>query len=176
MQRLFDLTERNFGGVDVVVNNAGIARVAPFKDMKDEDFIRMMDVNVKGGFFVLREAARRVREGGRIISLSSSVTEFRQPAYGPYSATKSALQMFSSSLAKELSGRNISVNAIAPGVVNTTLFTNGKTKEEIAGYVGRTPHKRLGEPADIAALISALVSADGFWVNGQTVYVNGGIV
>jgi len=176
VKRLFDETERAFGGVDVVVSNAGIMRLAPFRDMSDADFSRMVDVNQKGSFYVLREAARRVRDGGRIIALSSSITQLRTPTYGPYAATKAAQELFANILAKELEGRLISVNAIAPGVVNTTLFTDGKTPEQIAGFAARTPHKRLGEPSEIADVIAALCSADCAWINGQTVFANGGIV
>ena len=174
--RLFDSAERSFGGIDVVVSNAGIMRLAPFSEMTDADFTRMFDVNVKGSFLVLREAARRVREGGRIIALSSSITQLRSPTYGPYAASKGAQELFANVLAKELAGRRISVNAVAPGVVNTPLFTDGKTAQQIAGFAERTPHKRLGEPTDIADVISALCSADGWWVNGQTIFANGGIV
>jgi len=176
VRRLFDENDGAFGGVDVVVSNAGIMRLAPFGDMTDEDFSRMVDVNQKGSFFVLREAARRVRDGGRIIALSSSITQLRSPTYGPYAATKAAQELFANVLAKELEGRMISVNALAPGVVNTTLFTDGKTPEQIAGFAARTPHKRLGEPSDIANTIAALCSSDGAWINGQTVFANGGIV
>lgn len=176
VQRLFDENNRAFGGVDVVVSNAGIMRLAPFRDMSDADFNRMVDVNQKGSFYVLREAARRVRDGGRIIALSSSITQLRSPTYGPYAATKAAQELYANVLAKELEGRMISVNAIAPGLVNTTLFTDGKTREQIAGFTARTPHKRLGEPADIADAIAALCSGDGAWINGQTVFANGGIV
>jgi 3-oxoacyl-[acyl-carrier protein] reductase len=176
VQRLFDANEQAFGGVDVVVSNAGIMRLAPFRDMTDADFSRMVDVNQKGSFYVLREAARRVRDGGRIIALSSSITLLRSPTYGPYAATKAAQELFANVLAKELEGRMISVNAMAPGVVNTTLFTDGKTPEQIAGFAARTPHKRLGEPEDIADTIAALCGADGTWINGQTVFANGGIV
>lgn len=176
VRRLFDENEGAFGGVDVVVSNAGIMRLAPFRDMTDEDFSRMVDVNQKGSFFVLREAARRVRDGGRIIALSSSITQLRSPTYGPYAVTKAAQELFANVLAKELEGRMISVNALAPGVVNTTLFTDGKTPEQIAGFAARTPHKRLGEPSDIANTIAALCSSDGAWINGQTVFANGGIV
>ncbi len=176
VRRLFDVTERSFGGIDVVVNNAGIMRLAPFSAMTDADFDRMFEVNVKGGFNVLREAARRVRDGGRIISMSSSITLLRSPTYGPYAATKAAQEIYSNVLAKELESRMISVNTVAPGVVNTPLFTNGKTEQQIAGFAQRTPHKRLGEPADIANVVSALCSEDGGWVNGQTVFANGGIV
>lgn len=176
VQRLFDENHRAFGGIDVVVSNAGIMRLAPFRDMTDADFSRMVDVNQKGSFFVLREAARRVRDGGRIIALSSSITQMRSPTYGPYAASKAAQEMFVNVLAKELEGRMISVNAIAPGVVNTPLFTDGKTQQQIAGFAARTPHKRLGEPSDIADVIAALCSGDGAWINGQTVFANGGIV
>ncbi|WP_163269968.1 SDR family oxidoreductase [Chelativorans alearense] len=174
--RLFEENERAFGGVDVVVSNAGIMRLAPFSNMADADFSRMVDVNQKGSFYVLREAARRVRDGGRIIALSSSITQLRSPTYGPYAATKAAQDLFANVLAKELEGRMISVNAMAPGVVNTTLFTDGKTPEQIAGFAARTPHKRIGEPSDIADVIAALCSGDGAWINGQTVFANGGIV
>jgi len=174
--RLFDANQRAFGGVDVVVNNAGIMNLAPFASMTDEAFNRMIDVNLKGGFYVLRQAANRVRDGGRIISLSSSIIELRSPTYGPYTATKGANSYYSNILAKELAGRNISVNAIAPGLVNTTLFTDGKTPEVIDGFVQRTPHKRLGEPEDIANVIGTLCSGDGGWINGQTVFANGGVV
>jgi 3-oxoacyl-[acyl-carrier protein] reductase len=176
VRRLFDACDRAFGGVDVVVSNAGIMRLAPFGQMTDEDFTRMLDVNQKGSFFVLREAARRVRDGGRIIALSSSITELRTPTYGPYAATKGAQEIYANILAKELAGRMISVNAIAPGVVNTPLFTDGKTQEQLKGFMERTPHKRLGEPEDIAAVIGALCRGDAAWINGQTVFANGGIV
>jgi 3-oxoacyl-[acyl-carrier protein] reductase len=176
VRRLFDVTDRAFGGVDVVVANAGIMRLAPFADMTDEDFDRMVAVNLKGGFNTLREAARRVREGGRIFTTSSSITTLRSPTYGPYAATKGSMELFANILAKELQGRMVSVNAIAPGVVATSLFLDGKTEQQVAGFVQRTPHGRLGEPADIAAAISLLCSQDDWWVNGQTVFANGGIV
>jgi 3-oxoacyl-[acyl-carrier protein] reductase len=176
VRRLFDATQNAFGGIDVVVSSAGIMRLATIGDMSDDDFGRMLDVNQKGGFYVLREAARRVRDGGRIITLSSSITQLRTPTYGPYAATKGAQELFANVLAKELAGRKISVNAVAPGAVNTPLFTDGKTAEQIQGFVERTPHKRLGEPSDIADAIAALCSGDGAWINGQTIFVNGGIV
>lgn len=176
VRRLFDETERAYGGVDVVVSNASIMRLAPFSDMTDADLDRMIDVNQKGSFYVLREAARRVRDGGRIIALSSSITLLRSPTYGAYAATKAAQEIFANVLAKELAGRRISVNALAPGVVNTSLFTDGKTADQIDAFVQRTPHRRLGEPSDIAGAIAALCSADGWWVNGQTIFANGGIV
>ena len=176
IRRLFDAGEAAFGRPDVVVANAGIMRLAPFSTMKDDDFNRMIDVNLKGGFYTMREGARRVRDRGRIITFSSSITQLRTPTYGPYAASKSAQELYANVLAKELAGRMISVNAIAPGLVNTTLFTDGKTQQEIAGFIQRTPHKRLAEPADIANVIAALCGDDGWWVSGQTVFANGGIV
>ena len=162
--------------MDVVVSNAGIMRLAPFAKMSDQDFERMMDVNIKGSFNVLREAARRIRDGGRILTLSSSITQLRSATYGPYAASKAAQEMYAGVLAKELGARNVSVNAIAPGLVNTTLFTDGKTKEQIQGFIDRTPLGRLGEPEDIANAVSTLVRGEGGWVTGQVVFVNGGVV
>lgn len=176
VRRLFDEHDRAFGGVDVVVANAGVMRLAPFADMTDEDFDLMFAVNAKGSFNTLREAARRVRDGGRVITLSSTQTQIRAATYGPYGSTKAVQEVYASALAKELSGRMISVNAVGPGAVNTTLFTNGKTQEQIAGFAERTPHLRLGEPSDIADSIAALCGPDGFWINGQTVFNNGGLV
>lgn len=176
VRRLFDHHDRSFGGVDVVVSNAGIMRLAPFAQMRDEDFDRMFAVNAKGSFNVLREGARRVRDGGRILMLSSSITQLRSPTYGPYAATKMAQDMYAGALAKELGERRIAVNAVAPGVVNTTLFTNGKSAQDIQGFVERTPLGRLGEPEDIARTVSALVGQGGAWVSGQTVFANGALV
>jgi 3-oxoacyl-[acyl-carrier protein] reductase len=176
VRRLFDACEKAFGRVDVVVSNAAIMRLAPVASMTDEDFIRMLDINQKGSFFVLREAARRVRDGGRIITLSSSITELRSPTYAAYAATKSAQSQFANILAKELAGRGISVNAVAPGLVETSLFTDGKSAAQIQEFANRTPLKRLGTPDDIAAVIAALCTDEGGWINGQTVFANGGIV
>lgn len=173
---LFDEHEKTFSGVDVVVANAGIMHLAPMAQMSDADFDRMFAVNAKGSFNTLREAARRVRDGGRIVTLSSSITQLHTATYGPYAATKMAQDMYAAVLAKELGGHQISVNALAPGVVNTTLFTDGKSAEQIAGFAARTPHQRLAEPTDIADVIAALCGGDGDWINGQTVFANGGIV
>ncbi len=175
VRALFDAGEEAFGGIDVVVANAGVMHLAPFADMSDEDVRHMIDVNVLGSFHTLREAARRVRDGGRIFALSSTITRFRTETYGPYAASKMAQELYATVLAKELAGRNITVNAMAPGVVNTTLFTDGKTEEQIAAFAPRTPHGRIGEPEDIANVISLLCSGNGHWVNGQAVYANGGI-
>lgn len=176
VRRLFDVAEREFGGVDVAVANAGIMNLAPFSEMTDEDFDAMVDTNVKGSFNTLREAARRLRDGGRIIATSSSIVQLRSPTYGPYAASKGSMEIYANILAKELAGRKISVNAIAPGLVATSLFLDGKTDAQVAGFAQRTPHGRIGEPEDIAAMVAFLCSPDGWWVNGQTLYTNGGVV
>lgn len=176
VRRLFDENDKAFGGVDVVVANAGIIRQTPMSEMTDENFNRLIDVNMKGGFYTMREAARRVRDHGRILTLSSTVAHARLPASGPYGATKAAQEIYANVLAKELAGRMISVNAIAPGPVNTTLFTDINNAQVIAGFVQRTPHHRLGEPEDIANVIAVLCSSDGMWVSGQTILANGGLI
>jgi len=172
VRALFDANNEAFGGVDVVVNNAGIMNMATFAEMTDEAFDRMIATNLKGGFNVLREAARRTRDGGRIISLSSTSITQKRPTHGPYAATKAAQEMFSGSLAKELAGRRISVNAIAPGPTNTSLLDIPPPLRQQAASM--TPYGRIGEPEDIANAISALCSSEGEWINGQLVFANGG--
>ncbi|WP_299177311.1 SDR family oxidoreductase [uncultured Brevundimonas sp.] len=171
---LFDANDEAFGGVDVVVNNAGIMNVGPFAQMTDAAFDRMIATNVKGSFNVLREAARRTRDGGRIISLSSSITLQRPAMGGVYAATKATQDFYTSALAKELAGRKISVNAVAPGAVDTQLLRQ-HGDAALAGIPAMTPHGRIGLPEDIANTIAALCSGDGEWINGQVVYSNGGI-
>ena len=174
VKALFDANDEAFGGVDVVVSNAGIMNAVPFAAMTDDAFDRMIATNMKGSFNVLREAARRTRDGGRIITLSSSSTIAKHPGQGPYAATKAAQAMYSGSLAKELAGRSISVNALAPGPTNTDLFRAPPELRKQAA--DRTPYGRLGEPEDVANAIAALCSGDGEWINGQLVYANGGFL
>lgn len=174
VQALFDAHDAAFGGVDVVISNAGIMNTAPFAHMTDEAFDRMIATNIKGGFNVLREAARRTRDGGRIISLSSTSIRAKHPAAGVYAATKAAQEMYSGALAKELAGRRISVNALAPGPTNTTLFR--ATPEQRAMAVGMIPYGRIGEPEDVANAIAMLCAGDGEWINGQLVFANGGFM
>lgn len=171
---LFDANDEAFGGVDVVVNNAGIMNVGPFAQMTDAAFDRMIATNVKGSFNVLREAARRTRDGGRIISLSSSIIKTPPPGTAAYAATKAAQVLYSSVLAKELAGRNISVNAVAPGAVDTQLLRQ-HGEEALRGIPEQTPLGRLGLPDDIANIIALLCSQDGAWIDGQNVFANGGL-
>lgn len=174
VKALFDANDEAFGGVDVVINNAGIMNVGPFAQMTDEAFDRMMATNVKGSFNVLREASRRVRDGGRIISLSSSIIKMNPPATAAYAATKAAQEIYSSVLAKELGGRNISVNAISPGAVDTQLLRQ-HGEEALRGIPEATPLRRLGQPEDIANIIGLLCTQDGAWIDGQNIFANGGI-
>jgi 3-oxoacyl-[acyl-carrier protein] reductase len=173
---MFDIAERTFRGVDVLVNNAGIMLLSNLADMDDAAFERQVSVNLKGTFNTLREAARRLRGGGRIINFSSSVVGLLQPTYGVYAATKAAVEAMTSVLAKELRGRDITVNAIAPGPTATDLFLTGKSPDLVQRLAKLAPLERLGEPDDIARAVSFLAGADGAWVNGQTLRVNGGVI
>lgn len=174
--RLFDTAEAAFGGVDVLVNNAGVMRLAAIGESDDALFDRQIAVNLKGTFNTLREASRRLRDGGRIINVSSSVTGLLQPTYGVYAATKAAVEAMTSILAKELRGRNITVNAVAPGPTATKLFLDGKPPEVVERLSKMAPLERLGRPEDIAAAVAFLAGPDGAWVNGQTLRANGGII
>lgn len=173
---MFDAAEAAFGGVDVLVNNAGIMALAAIADTDDASFERQMNVNLKGTFNTLREASRRLRDGGRIINLSSSVVGLLQPTYGVYAATKAAVEAMTSVLAKELRGRSITVNAVAPGPTATDLFLKGKPEELVERLAKLAPLERLGQPADIAAAVAFLAGPDGAWINGQTLRANGGII
>ena len=174
--RMFDEAIARFGGVDVLVNNAGIMNLAPLAEADDKMFDQQVAINLKGVFNCLREAAKRMRDGGRIISSSSSVVGLYQPTYGVYAATKAAVEAMTHILSKELGERRINVNAIAPGPTATELFLEGKPKEVVDRIADMTPLGRLGEVDDIARAVSFLAGPDGEWVNGQVLRVNGGIV
>ena len=176
MAALFERGEQAFGGLDVLVNNAGIMKLAPLAQADDALFDQTIAINLKGVFNGLREAARRLRDGGRIISFSSSVVGLYQPGYAVYAATKAGVEAMTHVLAKELGPRRITVNAVAPGPVATELFLVGKSDGDIAPIIGRTPLGRLGEPEDVAGVVSILAGADGGWINGQVLRANGGIV
>jgi 3-oxoacyl-[acyl-carrier protein] reductase len=173
---MFDAAEAAFGGVDVLVNNAGIMQLSTISDTEDASFSRQIDVNLKGTFNTLREAARRLRDGGRIINFSSSVVGLLQPTYGVYAATKAAVEAMSGILTKELRGRGITVNAVAPGPTATDLFLKGKPQEVVDRLAKLAPLERLGQPADIANAVAFLAGPDGAWINGQTLRANGGII
>lgn len=176
VRRMFDAAETAFGGVDVLVNNAGIMQLSSIADADDASFDRMIAVNLKGTFNGLREAARRLRNGGRIVNFSTSVVGLKLENYGVYAATKAAVETMTAILSKELRGRNITVNAVAPGPTATDLFLSGKSPELIERMSRMAPLERLGQPADIADTVAFLAGPDGGWINGQVLRANGGIV
>jgi 3-oxoacyl-[acyl-carrier protein] reductase len=176
VKRMFDATEAAFGGVDVLVNNAGIMRLSPLGEASDELVDSQIAINLKGTINTLREAARRLRDGGRVVNLSSSVVGLSMPGYGPYIATKAAVEGLTRVLANELRGRNITVNAVAPGPTATALFLDGKSPELIDRMAKMNPLERLGTPDDIAAAVAFLVGPDGGWINGQVLRANGGMI
>jgi len=173
---LFDAAAQAFGGVDAIVNNAGIMKLAPIAETDDALFDRHLAINLKGVFNCLREGAHRIREGGRIVSFSSSVVGFYQPTYGAYAASKAGMEALTHILAKELGPRKITVNAIAPGPVATSLFLDDKTDEQIAQVTRMIPLGRLAEPEDIAAAVAMLLGPDSHWITGQVIRANGGAI
>ncbi|WP_292322458.1 SDR family oxidoreductase [Mesorhizobium sp.] len=176
MAALFDAAEKAFGGVDILVNNAGMMKLSPIAETEEAQFERQLVVNLGGPFRGMREAARRLNDGGRIINFSSSVVGFYQPAYGVYAATKAGVEAMTHILAKELGPRRITVNAVAPGPIDTELFTDGKSAAQIEAITKLVPLGRLGQPDDIAGLVAFLAGPDSQWVNGQIIRANGGAI
>ena len=176
MSAMFDAVIAKLGGVDVLVNNAGIMKLAPLVETDDASFDEQIAVNLKGVFNGLRLAAKHLRDGGRIVNFSSSIVGLYHPTYAVYAATKAATEAMTHVLSKELGKRAITVNAIAPGPVDTALFTKDKDKATIDRIIGLTPLGRLGQPEDIARAVSFLAGPEGGWVNGQVLRANGGII
>jgi 3-oxoacyl-[acyl-carrier protein] reductase len=176
VREMFETIVSKFGGVDILVNNAGIMTLSNIADTDDASFDKQIAINLKGTFNTLREGAKRLRSGGRIINFSSSVVGLLQPTYAVYAGTKAAVEAMTSVLAKELRGRNITVNAIAPGPTATDLFLKGKPQAVIDHLAKLAPLERLGEPDDIARAVSFLAGPDGAWINGQVLRANGGII
>lgn len=172
---VFDRAEREFGGVDVVVNAAGVMNPGtPLVDLSLDEFDRVHRTNVRGAFVVAQQAARRLRRGGAIINFSSSVTRLQQPGYTAYGSSKGAVETMTLILARELRGRDITVNAVAPGPTATDLFLANNSQEAIDRLAAAPPLERLGQPGDIAEVVSFL-AGPARWVNGQVLYANGGI-
>jgi 3-oxoacyl-[acyl-carrier protein] reductase len=174
MAAAFDAVESEFGGLDVVVNTAGIMILAPVADLDLDDLDRMHRTNIRGTFVVSQLAARRVRDGGAIVNFSTSVTRTSMPGYAAYVASKSAVEGLTLILAREMRGRDVTVNAVAPGPTATPLFLDGKTEQQIAGLAGATPLERLGQPEDIAETV-AFLAGPARWINGQILFSNGGL-
>src|ERR1700760_4750024 len=176
VRSMFEAAEKAFGGVDVLVNNAGIMKLAKVADCDDAAFDEQIAINLKGTFNGMREAARRLRDGGRIINFSTSVVGTKLETYSVYAATKAAVETMTAILSKELRGRQITVNAVAPGPVSTELFLTGKSPELVERLAKMAPLERLGTPEDIASVVAFLAGPDGGWINGQVLRANGGLV
>ncbi|RWZ74849.1 SDR family oxidoreductase [Streptomyces albidoflavus] len=173
---LFDAAEAEFGGVDVVVHAAGRMHLAPVAELDLAILDDLHRTNVRGTFVVVQQAARRVRAGGAIVTFSTSVVGLAFPGYGAYAAGKGAVEALTLILARELRGRDVTANAVAPGPTATDLFLHGKDEETVARLAAQPPLERLGTPADIAEVVAFLASPAGHWINGQVVRANGGII
>jgi 3-oxoacyl-[acyl-carrier protein] reductase len=175
VKNLFDAGIAHYGKIDVLVNNAGIMITKLLKDTTDEDFARQFDVNVKGTFNTLREAATKLADKGTIINFSTSVNRIMLPTYGTYVATKAAVEQLTRVFAKEVGARGINVNSVSPGPTNTELFTKGKPKEVIDRLASLSAFNRIGEPEDIASVVLFLASDEAKWISAQNIGVNGGM-
>lgn len=172
---LFDAAEATFGGVDAVVHAAARMVMAPLADFDIDTLDEILRINVRGTFLVGQQAARRLRPGGSLVNFSSSVLGRPVPNCTVYAGSKGAVESMTFVLAHELRGRDINVNAVAPGPTATEMFLDGKTEEELAFFAKATPMERLGTPSDIAEAVAFLTSPAGHWVNGQTIKANGGL-
>jgi 3-oxoacyl-[acyl-carrier protein] reductase len=170
---LFDAAIAHYGRIDVLINNAGIMITKLLKDTTDDDFTRQFDVNVRGTFNTLREAATKLANNGTVINLSTTLTRVMIPTYATYVATKGAVEQLTRVFAKEVGVRGITVNAVLPGPTNTELFIKGKTQEQIDRLASLNAFNRLGEVDDIAKVVSFLASDDAKWISGQTIGLNG---
>ncbi|MFC3573597.1 SDR family oxidoreductase [Streptomyces yaanensis] len=173
---LFATAESEFGGVDVVVHAAGRMQLAPIAELDLAELDALHRTNIRGTFVVAQQAARRIRSGGAFVTFSTSVVGLAFPGYGAYSAGKGAVEALTLILARELRGRGITVNAVAPGPTATDLFLDGKDDQTIARLAAQPPLERLGTPADIAEVVAFLASPAGHWINGQVIRANGGII
>ena len=176
IQGLFDQTIEHFGRLDVLINNAGIRISKNVADIKEAEFDRLFAINVKGTFFACQQAARRLADGGKIINVSSTVTRMMLPGYSIYAASKGAVDQITRVLAKELGGRNITVNAVSPGPVDTDLFRDGKSEEQIQQMAQMAALGRIGQVQDIADAVAFLASEAARWITGQSIHVNGGYI
>ncbi|WP_431967325.1 SDR family oxidoreductase [Actinacidiphila sp. bgisy160] len=174
MAAAFDVTEAELGRVDVVVNTAGVMLLSPIATLNLDDLDRMHRTNIRGTFVVSQQAARRVRSGGAIINVSSSLTRLQFPTYGAYAASKGAVDAMTLVLAREMRGKDITVNAVAPGPTATPLFLEGKDQAALDNLAKAAPLERIGTPEDIAEAV-AFLAGPARWINGQVIFTNGGI-
>jgi 3-oxoacyl-[acyl-carrier protein] reductase len=173
---LFKTAEQEFKGVDVVVHAAGRMPLGRLADLDLGVLDDLYRTNIRGTFVVAQQAVRRLRPGGAIVNFSSSVVLIGRPGYTAYAASKGAVEALTLTLAHELRGRDVTVNAVAPGPTATPLFFKGKDDKIITGMANESPLERLGTPQDVAELVAFLVSPGGHWVDGQVIRANGGIV
>lgn len=173
--QLFDTTIEKFGRLDILINNAGMLLNTPIKEMDEKSYDELMDLNLKSVFFACQEAAKAMADGGRIINITSTVTRMLLPTYGAYAASKAAVDQLTRVLAKELGHRQITVNSLSPGPVDTELFRKGKSEEQIVQMAGMAALGRIGTPADIADAVSLLVREEAGWISGQLICANGGM-
>lgn len=176
IEALFTQTIAEFGKVDILINNAGQIVTKPLAEITEDDFDRLFSVNVKGTYFACQQAMKYMENNGRIVNFSTSVLGSMFPGYSLYAGTKGAVEQFTRQLAKEFGSKLITINAIAPGPVNTELFTEGKTEQQIEGLKKMNAFGRIGEPEEIANVVAFLVSDQAHWVTGQTLRVNGGFI
>ena len=174
VRKLFDAAEQQWGPVDILVNNAGIVHYKTIEETSDEEFDRVMQVNTYGVFYALREAATRLAKGGRVINISSSAVRMMLPTYGPYCATKGAVEQMTRSFAKEMGKRGITVNAVSPGPTETDLFMDNNDQDKIERMRSLSAFGRLGKSEDMGPVVLFLASDDGGWITGQVLPVNGG--
>jgi 3-oxoacyl-[acyl-carrier protein] reductase len=175
VRALFDAATKAFGGVDAVIASAGVMTPSPLAEVSDMEFDRHLSTNVRGTFNTFRESALRLRDEGRLIGFSSTTLALNAPGYAVYNATKGAVEGMVRVAAKELGARGITVNAVAPGPVETELFLRGKSQADVERMAGMAPMNRLGQPGDIAELVAFVCSPEAGWVNGQIIRANGGI-
>ncbi|MCD7445558.1 SDR family oxidoreductase [Streptomyces lincolnensis] len=173
---VFDLTEARYGGIDAVVHAAGRMPLSPITELDLAELDALYRTNIRGAFVVDQQAARRLRPGGALVNFSSSIVGLAFPGYGAYAASKGAVEALTLVLARELRGRDVTVNTVAPGPTATELFLDGKDEETVARLAAQPPLERLGTPEDIASVVSFLVGPAGRWVNGQVLRANGGII
>lgn len=175
VRRLFDVAIERYAQVDILVNNAGVLLYKKIADISDEEFDQILSSNVKSVFYALREAATRLADDGRVVTLSSTITRLLLPNYGAYAASKGAIEQLTRIFAQETGARGITANIVSPGPVNTELFTTSKSADVIKRMAGMAVLNRIGEPEDIAKVVLFLVSAEAGWVTGQNIGANGGI-
>jgi 3-oxoacyl-[acyl-carrier protein] reductase len=176
VHRLFAAADEQLGQLDILVNNAGIPSATPLPDLTEAEYDRVMAVNAKGTFLAVQQAARRMRDGGRIVSISTMSTMWASPGESAYVASKAAVEQLIRVAAKELGPRGITVNAVSPGPTDTDLLRGAVGDEAVAAAAQLIPLGRLGRPADVADVVAFLVGPDAGWVTGQNIRATGGLV